>query len=298
MSIIDFEGHRTTPRTRDMIVEARRITKAPLVITQGGFNAGGVAASAGTHDRDAIDFRAKNLTSAQRAEVVLRLRQVGFAAWIRNPSQANWLWHIHCIPIGGDISAGAARQVTAYKNNRNGLASNGKDDGPRLYIQTWETYLARRGPLPGSTPTGSGGKPSVPPATTEGDLTVAEADRVIQQLNAVSGQLQDNNRQWASNIMAEVDKRSDALEAKLTERVEFLRGQVQAYAAFGAKHTDQIEATTAGDVQAALSGDFQGLAAALSAAVEMQKQQGQLLDSLSEVVKQIAASQVATPPKA
>lgn len=148
MTVITFEGHKISTRTRDMLIEARRITKAALFITQGGYNAGGVKASAGTHDRDALDIRAKDLTTAQRAEAVLRLRQVGFAAWVRNPSQSDWPWHIHCIPIGGDISAGAAKQVTAYKNNRNGLASNGHDDGPRLYIQTWEQYLKKRGPLP------------------------------------------------------------------------------------------------------------------------------------------------------
>lgn len=175
MTVITFEGHHISTRTRDMLVEARRITKAELVVTQGGYNAGGVAASSGTHDRDAMDIGAEALSTAERAEAVLRLRQVGFAAWVRNPSQSNWPWHIHCIPIGGDVSAAAAAQVEAYKNGRNGLASNGKDDGPRLYIQTWETYLKRRGPLPPTdTP---------PKAGDDMPLTDAEWDKLRGIIN-------------------------------------------------------------------------------------------------------------------
>ena len=124
-----------------MLVAARVVCKAPLTITQGGYNAGGVAASAGTHDRDALDIGAANLSSGQRSEAVNILRKVGFAAWLRNPTQGDWGWHIHCVPIGGDLSAGAARQVTAYKNGRNGLANNGPDDGPRTWVAwTWERY--------------------------------------------------------------------------------------------------------------------------------------------------------------
>lgn len=140
-----FEGFRMDARTRDMIVEARRICVAPLFITQGGFNAGGVAASAGTHDGGgALDIRARNLTKAQIAEAVQRLRQVGFAAWHRTPDQGNWVEHIHCIAVGcPSLSRGAANQVTAYHNGRNGLANNRADDGPRLYAKnTWESYKA------------------------------------------------------------------------------------------------------------------------------------------------------------
>lgn len=185
MTVINFEGHHISTRTRDMIVEARRITKAPLEITQGGYNAGAVKDSAGTHDRDALDIRAKTLSAAERAEAVLRCRQVGFAAWIRTVAQGFEVVHIHCVPIGGDLSPSAARQVTAYKNGRNGLSSNGKDDGPRLYVQTWETYLKRRGPLP--TP-----KPSNPSGGTDMPLTEAEWTRLK---DLIDDRLNDQDRQ-------------------------------------------------------------------------------------------------------
>ncbi|WP_405056957.1 peptidoglycan-binding protein [Kribbella sp. NBC_01505] len=132
-------------RTRDMLVEARRICEAPLVITQGGYNKGGVEASAGTHDGGgALDIRITNLTKAQIAEAVRRLRQVGFAAWHRTPAQGNWVGHIHCIAVGcKSLSAGARAQAVAYKNGKNGLKNNRKDDGDQLYVHnTWESYRA------------------------------------------------------------------------------------------------------------------------------------------------------------
>lgn len=160
-----FEGFRMDSRTRDMLVEARKNCAAPLFITQGGFNAGGVSASAGTHDGGgALDIRARNLTTAQKVEAVLRLRQVGFAAWLRTPAQGDWVEHIHCIAVGcPSLSRGAANQVTAYRNGRNGLANNRADDGNRLYAKnTWESYKASMAKPPaGSTPTrppASGGR--------------------------------------------------------------------------------------------------------------------------------------------
>lgn len=127
-------------------------------------------------------------------------------------------------------------------------------------------------------PIGAPGSTLNPPA--QGDFTVAEADRVIEQLNAVSGHITDNNRQWANNVIAEVTKQNQDLRNELTAKVEFLRGQVQAYAAFGAKHTDMIEATTAGDVDRALKDDFSALASALTAVAQGQANTNALLAEL------------------
>jgi hypothetical protein len=144
---VKFEGFSMDARTRDMLLEARRICVAPLFITQGSYNKGGVVASAGTHDGGGVlDIRATTLSAAQRKEAVLDLRRVGFAAWLRTPQQSNWPYHIHAVAIGcPDLSSGAAFQVAEYKRGKNGLASRGADDGPRLYVnQTWETYTAAR----------------------------------------------------------------------------------------------------------------------------------------------------------
>jgi hypothetical protein len=87
-----------------------------------------VRASKGGHD----------FTRTQLDEIQLELRRIGFAAWVRDPSQGDWPYHVHAIAIGDqDMSFAAAQQVVAYKNGRDGLAGNGPDYGPR---PTWTQY--------------------------------------------------------------------------------------------------------------------------------------------------------------
>lgn len=139
---IYFEGVRTTPRTVAMLCEARRLAKLPLLITQGGYNRGGVAASAGTHDRDALDIAVLGLTDAEQQRAEYACREVGFAAYIREPWEGPWIKHMHMIPIGGDLSAGAAAQVRDYCAGRNALANHAPDRGTAKFRdQTWEKYL-------------------------------------------------------------------------------------------------------------------------------------------------------------
>jgi hypothetical protein len=144
MARVSFEGVQLDSRTRDMFVRLRWKLGLPLVITQGSYS-GGVSASAGTHNGGgALDIRASNLTTEQRQRVVLMARQMGFAAWLRNPSQGDWPYHIHGISIGTpDLHPSASAQVVDYKAGRNGLANNGPDDGPDGYrSMTWEKYEA------------------------------------------------------------------------------------------------------------------------------------------------------------
>ncbi|MGD7704647.1 hypothetical protein [Microlunatus sp. Y2014] len=62
--------------------------------------------------------------------------------WLRSPSQGPWGFHGHGIWIGcPHVSSGAANQVTAYRNGRNGLASNARDNGPRPGVVTWSDAL-------------------------------------------------------------------------------------------------------------------------------------------------------------
>jgi hypothetical protein len=128
-----------------MILAAEKILGWQLVPTQGSYNRGGVTASAGTHDGGgAVDFRARDLTATKRTAAVVALRRVGFAAWLRLPTEGNWVVHIHCIAVGdAELSAGAKRQVLAYKAGRNGLANNRADNATRAYVNvTWESYKA------------------------------------------------------------------------------------------------------------------------------------------------------------
>lgn len=156
MTRITWRGKRLNTRTRDMILGAEKILGFPLTIVQGSYNAGGVSASAGTHDGGgAADFSTRGMSNTRKLNVVSALRKVGFAAWLRYPSQGDWSEHIHAIAKGDlDLSRGARNQVTAYMNGRNGLASNGRDTFTRAYVNnTWEKYKASLVPA----------KPAVPP---------------------------------------------------------------------------------------------------------------------------------------
>lgn len=155
--VIQYRGVSLNQRTIDMIEAAEWVAGFKFHLTQGSYNAGGVAASAGTHDGGgAVDISLKDQNTGvlfpkvRRETIRNAARQVGFAAWIRDPSQSrtSWPWHTHCIAIGDpDLSGsaekgtGAIGQVQDYKNGFNGLASGGKDDGPRTWVNvTWESW--------------------------------------------------------------------------------------------------------------------------------------------------------------
>ncbi len=113
-----------------------------LVVEQGSYNPGGDPTSAGTHDGGGtLDLDAEALGTTARTAVVRALREVGFAAWLRSPSQGDWPWHVHAVAMSDtDLSSAAQHQVGDYHLGRNGLANRGPDDGPRVTIRTWEEY--------------------------------------------------------------------------------------------------------------------------------------------------------------
>lgn len=146
---LKYRGVLLNQRTINMIEAAEFVCGLTFVLTQGSYNPGGVQGSAGTHDGGgAVDISLKDAKTGalfpkvRRERIRSATRQVGFASWIRDPSQANWPWHTHAIAMGDpDLSPAARDQVTAYKNGRNGLASNGPDDGPRKWVNTtWEKW--------------------------------------------------------------------------------------------------------------------------------------------------------------
>lgn len=146
---VQFDGVTVNERTRDMIKAAEKMAGFDLPLSQGSYNAGGVAASAGTHDGGgAIDVSIDQLGEKQRWKAVEALRDVGFAAWYRNPSQGPWPYHIHAIAIGDtDLAPAAAGQVDDYRNGTDGLADGAPDNTPKQYRAhptTWEKYEASR----------------------------------------------------------------------------------------------------------------------------------------------------------
>lgn len=113
-----------------------------LTITQGSYNAGKVAASAGTHDLGGV----VDLMPWDWENKVTVLRAVGFAAWFRPAIPGLWPAHIHAVLIGHPkLAASAARQVTAYLAKTDGLKSNLPDVDPGWTNSArfdWDAYAA------------------------------------------------------------------------------------------------------------------------------------------------------------
>lgn len=112
------------------IEHAEQIGGHEFVVTQGSYQppGGGDAKSKGTHDGGGV----VDLRWCGHPTCLLALRKAGMAAWLRTPLQG-FTYHLHAVVIGHPLlSPSAAGQVTAYLNGRNGLRSNGPDDGPRL----------------------------------------------------------------------------------------------------------------------------------------------------------------------
>lgn len=131
-----WRGVRVNPECVPSLDKLAEITGPDIRVTptQGGFNRGGVVASAGTHDGGAaMDLSVNGMTSAQITTTVRLARECGWAAWYRPYLKNVWPRHIHMIRVG-DLTAsiGAKAQVTDYRNGRNGLAGHGKDTGPSV----------------------------------------------------------------------------------------------------------------------------------------------------------------------
>lgn len=138
-----MQGFPFNTRTVAMLKEAQRLSGVTLLVEQGSYSPGEDPTSAGTHDGGgAVDLDAEALTAAKRTALVTAMRRVGFAAWLRTPSQGDWPLHIHGIAVNDtDLSLAAQKQVGQYYLGRNGLANNGPDDGPQVTKVTWEQYL-------------------------------------------------------------------------------------------------------------------------------------------------------------
>ena len=96
MGYVYYRGKRLNQRTIDMIERVEKRLGYKLEIMQGSYNAGGVSASAGTHDGGGvIDVRA----GSDYKNKVLQMRKTGFAAWYRPYRPGVWPAHIHAVAI-------------------------------------------------------------------------------------------------------------------------------------------------------------------------------------------------------
>lgn len=126
-----YQGKRINQGTAQILRAANKMLRTArfgserenVTMVQGGYNAGGVAASAGTHDGGgAFDLTPWNWQNRVRV-----FRLLGVAYWDRPALRYVWAHHNHGIVCGdGTASAGAKAQVTAYlpPRARNGLATN------------------------------------------------------------------------------------------------------------------------------------------------------------------------------
>lgn len=142
---VPFGGFVVNTRTRDMLAEAKRLFGRGFKLDQGSYNPGGDPTSAGTHDGGGVvDISVKGMSAATRTAAVRALRLAGFAAWVRNPQQDDWPWHIHAVAISDtSLSGQAQHQVGDYYLGLNGLAGRAPDDGPKVTIRTWEERRRR-----------------------------------------------------------------------------------------------------------------------------------------------------------
>lgn len=125
--VITWRGKRLDRLTVAFIQALEERLGWQVTLTQGGYNGGAVAASAGTHDRGGVF----DLTAANQRDVVKAARDLGAAAWYRSAAEGPWNEHIHVVMRGhGRLASGAARQVTAYDSGLNGLANNRPDPNP------------------------------------------------------------------------------------------------------------------------------------------------------------------------
>lgn len=108
--------------TFQKIRQAENIIGALLNITQGSYSTR-VAASGSTHAGGGVfDVVGGDLRRIERT-----LRSLGFAAWLRDPSQGPWGYHVHAVEIGNpNLSASAAGQVKDYLRGGDGLAGYAK----------------------------------------------------------------------------------------------------------------------------------------------------------------------------
>lgn len=135
-----WSGKTINQRTKDMLTTVQNASGISISLTQGSYNAGGVAASAGTHDGGGVVDVNSTSTVLLKA-----LRQAGFCAWIRTPAEG-FAYHTHCVAIGDrEMSDSAADQVTQYFNGRNGLANAGPDTAPSSVGRPYPAWAKKYG---------------------------------------------------------------------------------------------------------------------------------------------------------
>lgn len=153
-----WRGVLLDTRSADMMAEVAATTPdLPRIIPIQGSYSTAVSASSDTHaGAGAIDLSLSGWTDTQARDLETAMRRVGWAAWWRpvNWDRRGGGHHVHAIAIAAaGLSAGARRQVQAYRDGLDGLVFARPDTGNRDYVTlTWETYTATKHTPPAPSP--------------------------------------------------------------------------------------------------------------------------------------------------
>lgn len=125
-----YDGDTVDQLTRAALEATARRLGYDLTVIQGSYHPG-VSTSAGTHDGGGV----VDLDPWDAGDKVRELRRTGFAAWYRPAIAGLWGAHIHAVLIGNrKLSRAARAQVAEYLTGFDGLAGNGRDPGPRRFV--------------------------------------------------------------------------------------------------------------------------------------------------------------------
>jgi hypothetical protein len=126
-----------------------------LLLAQGSYTGGAVAASGSTHNGGgAVDARVhtldahgheRNLTDKERIRLVTTMKDAGFAVWHREDAPGVWGEHVHGIAFGDKEASGGARsQLLSFDAGRDGLTGNRVDSTYRPKPRVSWNYLLNR----------------------------------------------------------------------------------------------------------------------------------------------------------
>jgi len=145
---IDWRGFTFTRAMVEQLKWVEEMSGLSLVIGQGSFHKG-VAASAGSHDEEAVDLSVRQYTEDEKKTLDYWMKRAGFAGWLRRAITGLWPEHYHAVPLGrGRLLSPLARiQTVDFDKRLDGLASHRPDPSWRPKVKRrWSYRLGR--PIP------------------------------------------------------------------------------------------------------------------------------------------------------
>lgn len=118
-----YQGKALDLSTYRKIKQAEDILGRAIRVTQGSYSTS-VRASGSTHSRGGVFDTGTGGNVPLLRRINAALHRVGFASWVRSPSQGPWPWHVHAIEIGNKLAhSSAQKQVQSYLRGGTGLGA-------------------------------------------------------------------------------------------------------------------------------------------------------------------------------